>query len=121
MDLTEIQHADKKVLTTAQIAEAYEVDSKSLIRNFQRNKEHYQEGTHYFALTGEALKQFKGGRQNDATLKFVSLLYLWTEEGAFLLAKSLSSDKAGGIPPACCAVLQTDNRITASPARCIAV
>ncbi|TKI53604.1 hypothetical protein FC756_22915 [Lysinibacillus mangiferihumi] len=94
MDLTEIQHADKKVLTTAQIAEAYEVDSKSLIRNFQRNKEHYQEGTHYFALTGEALKQFKGGRQNDATLKFVSLLYLWTEEGAFLLAKSLKSDKA---------------------------
>lgn len=94
MNLMEIQHADKKVLTTAQIAEVYQADSKSLMRNFQRNKEHFQEGAHYFALTGEALKQFKGGRQNDVTLKFVSVLYLWTEEGAFLLAKSLNSEKA---------------------------
>lgn len=84
----------KRVLTTVQIAEAYGSVAKTVTRNFQRNQQHFEQGVHYFALTGEALKQFKGERQNDATLKFVSVLYLWTEQGAFLLAKSLNSDRA---------------------------
>lgn len=94
MELAHIQHANQRVLTTTQIAEAYSVESKALMRNFQRNKEKFLEGTHYYALSGEELKRFKGGRQNDATLKFVSVLYLWTEQGAFLLAKSLSTESA---------------------------
>ena len=94
MELAPIQHASQRVLTTLQIAEAYGVESKSLMRNFQRNKERFTEGVHFYALTGDELKSFKGERQNDATLKFVSLLYLWTEQGAFLLAKSLNTDKA---------------------------
>ena len=94
MELAPIQHASQRVLTTLQIAEAYGVESKSLMRNFQRNKERFTEGVHFYALTGDELKSFKGERQNDATLKFVSVLYLWTEQGAFLLAKSLNTDKA---------------------------
>ncbi|WP_342471609.1 ORF6N domain-containing protein [Metasolibacillus sp. FSL H7-0170] len=89
-----IEREGKRVLTTAQVAEAYNIEAKSLMRNFQRNKEHFAENIHYFALTGEALKQFKGERQNDANLKYASNLYLWTEQGAFLLAKSLQSEKA---------------------------
>lgn len=94
MDLQVIEREGQRVLTTAQVATAYEIESKSLMRNFQRNKEHFHEGTHFMALTGDALKQFKGERQNDVSLKFASVLYLWTEQGAFMLAKSLSSDKA---------------------------
>lgn len=93
MDLQVIEHENQRVLTTAQVASAYEVESKSLMRNYQRNKEQFVEGVHFMSLTGEALKQFKGERQNDANLKFTSLLYLWTEQGAFMLAKSISSDK----------------------------
>lgn len=89
-----ITREGKRVLTTAQIAEAYKATTKTVTRNFQRNQQYFEQGVHYFALTGEALKQFKGERQNDATLKYVSVLYLWTEQGAFLLAKSLNSDKA---------------------------
>lgn len=89
-----LNHKGQRVLTTQQVAEAYAVDSKSLTRNFQRNSDKFVEGQHYFALTGETLKQFKGLRQNDATLKYVSILYLWTEQGAFMLAKSLNSEKA---------------------------
>lgn len=92
--LAPIHYAQHRVLTTAQIAEAYEIESKTLMRSFQRHKERFTEGMHYYALTGEELKAFKGERQNDATLKFTSLLYLWTEKGAFLLAKSISSEKA---------------------------
>lgn len=92
--LAPIHYAQHRVLTTAQIAKAYDIESKSLMRSFQRHKERFTEGTHYYTLTGEELKAFKGERQNDATLKFTSLLYLWTEKGAFLLAKSISSEKA---------------------------
>lgn len=94
MELAVIEHVNKRVLTTAQIAEAYGIESKSLMRNFQRNKDRFVEHKHYYALAGEELKEFKGARQNDDSLKFVSILYLWTEEGAFLLAKSISTDKA---------------------------
>lgn len=94
MALEVIEREGKRVLMTAQIADAFEADTKTINRNFQRNQGRFQQGTHFFALTGEALKQFKGERQNDATLKFASNLYLWTEQGAFMLAKSLNSDKA---------------------------
>lgn len=83
-----------RVLTTLQLAEAYGTDSKQINRNFQRNNERYKEGKHYFALTGEELKNFKGSRQIDPTLKFTSVLYLWTEKGAWLQAKSLNTDKS---------------------------
>lgn len=92
--MTLIEHVNKRVLTTAQIAEAYGIESKSLMRNFQRNKDRFIEKEHYYSLAGEELKLFKGVRQGDDSLKYVSILYLWTEEGAFLLAKSISTDKA---------------------------
>ncbi|MEZ7173618.1 ORF6N domain-containing protein [Sporosarcina sp. OR05] len=89
-----IEHANRRVLTTNQLAEAFETNGKIITRNFQRNKERYEIGKHYYSLSGEDLNQFKASRQNDGTLKFVSVLYLWTELGAWLHAKSLNTDKA---------------------------
>lgn len=84
----------KRVLTTIQVADAYGIEPKSLQRNFQRNKEHFQEGVHFLALTGDALKTFKDQFPSDDKFKFASVVYLWTEQGAFMLAKSISSDKS---------------------------
>lgn len=84
----------QRVLTTAQLAESFGTDPKIINRNFQRNSERYVQGKHYFALTGDELKEFKGSRQFDESLKFVSVLYLWTEKGAWLHAKSLNTDHA---------------------------
>lgn len=89
-----VQHQDRRVLTTAQLADAFHTNSKVITRNFQRNQERYTPGEHYFSLSGEDLKQFKASRQNDDSLKYVSVLYLWTEKGAWLHAKSLNSDEA---------------------------
>lgn len=89
-----IEHNDIRVLTTAQLAESLNTKSGIINRNFQRNKEQFREGVHYFSLTGEELKQFKASRQNDVTLKYVSVLYLWTEAGAWMHAKHLKTDKA---------------------------
>lgn len=94
MGLQLIEQEGMRVLTTAQISKSFEMDTKTVLRNFQRNNDRYTEGKHYFALNGEELKDFKASRQNDATLKFASSLYLWTEQGAWLLAKSLNNDKA---------------------------
>ncbi|SKB05234.1 ORF6N domain-containing protein [Sporosarcina newyorkensis] len=92
--LQEINYQDARVLTTKQLSAAFDTTDKTVTRNFQRNNERYEIGKHYFALTGEDLKQFKATRQDDATLKFVSTLYLWTEHGAWLHAKSLNNDRA---------------------------
>jgi hypothetical protein len=92
-----IEHKQQRVLTTKQLAEFYDADPKAIARNFERNKNRYQEGTHYFALTGEELTQFKGSRQNEDSLKYVSVLYLWTERGCLNHAKSLGTDEAWAI------------------------
>lgn len=89
-----IQQNGQRVLTTGQLAESYGTDGKTISKNFERNKERYQEGKHYFRLDGEELKVFKASRQIDENLKFAPVIYLWTEKGAWLHAKSLNTDQA---------------------------
>lgn len=89
-----VEHSNMRVLTTSQLAKAFGTDAKIITRNFQRNQERYTSGIHYISLSGEELKQFKAERQNDASLKYVSVLSLWSEQGALMLAKSLSSERA---------------------------
>lgn len=88
------EYKDIRVLTTQQIAEAYGTESKVLSKNFERNKERYIEGKHYICLKGEELREFKANRQNDDLPSNLNKLYLWTEKGAFLHAKSLNTDTA---------------------------
>ena len=92
-DLTVTEYRDIRVLTTQQIAEAYETDAKVISNNYNRNKERYVEGKHFICLEGSELKEFKTNHQFDESSK-VNKLYLWTEKGAFLHAKSLNTDKA---------------------------
>lgn len=92
--LSVVEYGEMRVLTTTQLAEAFDANNKIITRNFQRNQKRYIPDEHYFALSGEDLKQFKAARQNDPSLKYVSVLYLWTEKGAWLHAKSLNSDRA---------------------------
>jgi hypothetical protein len=52
------------------------------------------EGKHYYCLEGEAKREFLNRGQFDDGLKNATKLYLWTEKGALLHAKSLGTDKA---------------------------
>ena len=95
MNLQIIENNNQRVLTTAQIAERYETDSNVIKNNFNRNKERYVEGKHYYCLTGDDLKLFKDKVSNcDLVKPNAKMLYLWTEKGALLHAKSLNTDKA---------------------------
>jgi transcriptional regulator with PAS, ATPase and Fis domain len=92
--LKAIERNGQRVLTTEQLAELFESESSVLTRNFNRNKERYIEGKHYFVLTGDERREFLNQSQIDSSLKHAHTIYLWTEKGAFLHAKSLNTDKA---------------------------
>lgn len=93
-ELTITEHKNVRVLTTQQIAEAYGTTDKIISNNFNNNKERYVEGKHFFCLVGEELRAFKGNSHNLGIAPNTNRLYLWTEKGAFLHAKSLNTDTA---------------------------
>lgn len=87
------EYKNIRVLTTQQIAEAYGTGAEVITKNFNRNKERYLEGKHFICLKGNELKEFKTTGQFDLSSR-INKLYLWTEKGAFLHAKSLNTEKA---------------------------
>ncbi|MDO5402972.1 MAG: ORF6C domain-containing protein [Eubacteriales bacterium] len=92
-ELTVTEYKDIRVLTTQQIAEAYGTDARVISNNFNNNKERYKENKHFICLEGEDLRAFKTNHKFYESSK-INKLYLWTEKGAFLHAKSLNTDKA---------------------------
>lgn len=86
-----IEQNGQRVLTTAQLAESYGTDGKTISWNFRHNKQRYTEGKHYYVVTGDALRTIRDFHELP---KNVNKLYLWTERGALLHAKSLNTDKA---------------------------
>lgn len=116
MKLIPIEWSQQRILTTEQIARSYGTTPEVLLRNFQRNFHRYTEGKHYYRLEGDLLKAFLANLDlqkesnddlasdnlspaSDESLlltigKRTTILYLWTEKGAWLLAKSLNTDKA---------------------------
>lgn len=88
------EYKDIRVLTTQQIAEAYGTDNRVISNNYNRNKDRYTEGKHYICLEGEDKRGFINHHQIDDGSKKANKLYLWTEKGAFLHAKSLGTDEA---------------------------
>lgn len=88
------EYKNIRVLTTQQIAEAYGSDTRVISNNFNRNKDRYVEGKHYICLEDDEKREFVDHHQIDDGSKKASKLYLWTEKGAFLHAKSLNTDVA---------------------------
>ena len=83
-----------KVLTTRQIAEAYGTTKDKIIYNFNYSKDKYILGKHYIEIFGEELRRLKRTCEIQSSFKYAKSLYLWTEKGALLHAKSLNTDKA---------------------------
>lgn len=84
----------KRVLTTSQLAKSYGTTRQVISNNYTRNRERYIADKHFILLEGQPLKDFKASHQIDDNLKFAHTIYLWTEKGALLHAKSLNTDKA---------------------------
>lgn len=104
-DLQVVEVKGIRTLTSKQIAECYETTTDTIKKNFSRNRERFTEGKHYICFSGDELKEFKNEVtkvhpvNKQVTISALvgnraSHLYLWTEKGALLHAKSLNTDKA---------------------------
>lgn len=98
-NISVVEWKGQRVITTALLAEVYETDADNVKKNFSRHKDNFVEGTHYFLLQGEDLREFKrvvtdSHLPTNDNLKFTSQLYLWTERGANRHCKILDTDKA---------------------------
>ena len=84
-----------RVLTSKQLAEEYGASPQKIKQNFANNRSRFVEGRHHISFTGDELRSFKNQVENfDLVDGRTSHLYLWTEKGALLHAKSLNTDKA---------------------------
>lgn len=90
-----MEYSTQRILTTAQLAEAYGTTAHIIQSNFSHNKERFTPGKHYFCLEGTELKSFLTTSQNAMSSNSrINKLYLWTEKGALLHAKSVNTEKA---------------------------
>lgn len=90
-----IVHDNRRVLTTSQIATSYGTNKDRISANFKENESRFEEGKHFILLQDETLKEFKNEPRNSGLVgRNASKLYLWTEKGAWLHAKSLNTDRA---------------------------
>lgn len=95
-NLIPIEFKNQRIMTATTLAEQFGTEPKNIQMNYGNNKERFVEGKHFIKLEGETLKQFKESLPNDISepLKYVSILYLWTERGAARHAKILNTDEA---------------------------
>ena len=83
-----------RVLTTEQLAQAYECSTENIKVNFNANKDHFKEGKHFFRLDGELLKDLRVRNPYLQISPMTRCLYLWTRRGASRHCKMLGTEKA---------------------------
>jgi len=72
-----------RVITTAMLAVGYETDEGNIRKNLSSNQDRFEEGKHYFLLTGSDLKEFKDRVTPGYSVgKRAKSVTLWTEKGA---------------------------------------
>ncbi len=85
----------ERVITTAQLAEVYGTDVNNVQNNFNRNKERFDVGKHFYLLKGNELRAFKNQvTDSDLVNKHTTQVYLWTRRGASRHCKILDTEKA---------------------------
>ena len=98
-NLIPLEFKNQRIITTKVLSEEFGTKEDNIKTNFNNNKTRFKEGKHYFQLKGDELKAFKGvvNDINDPSIKFSSVLTLWTEKGAARHAKILDTDEAWNV------------------------
>lgn len=89
-----IEWAGVRVVTTESLATGYGCEEKSIRMNLSRNLDRFEEGKHYFTLSGESVKSLRatvGGSQISSKTRSLTL---WTEKGAARMSKIVDTDEA---------------------------
>lgn len=90
-----IEWAGVRVVTTETLALGYGTDEANIRNNLSRNLDRFEDGKHYYLLSGSELREFK----NRVTVghsvgKNARSLTLWTEKGAARMSKIVDTDEA---------------------------
>ena len=93
-DLIPVEYRTERVLTTEQLAQAYECEPNNIKKNFNSNKEHFEEGRHYYKVEGDALNDLRVTFSDLQISPKTRCLYLWTRRGASRHSKMLGTDRA---------------------------
>ncbi|MGL5966915.1 MAG: ORF6N domain-containing protein [Kluyvera sp.] len=84
-----------RVVTTETLAEGYGTDEANIRKNLSRNLERFEDGKHYFLLSGPELREFKNRVSDSHSVgKNARSLTLWTEKGAARMSKIVDTDDA---------------------------
>ncbi|WP_145507654.1 ORF6N domain-containing protein [Yersinia hibernica] len=90
-----IEWSGLRVVTTETLAVGYGCDEKGIRMNLSRNLDRFEEGKHYFLITGEELKSLKNRVTHSGSVgKNARSLTLWTEKGAARMSKIVDTDEA---------------------------
>lgn len=93
-DLIPVEYRAERVLTTEQLAQVYECEPNNIKKNFNSNKEHFEEGRHYYKVEGDALNDLRVTFSDLQISPKTRCLYLWTRRGASRHCKMLGTEKA---------------------------
>ena len=93
-DLIPVEYRTERVLTTEQLAQAYECEPNNIKKNFNSNKEHFEEGRHYYKVEGDELNDLRVTFSDLQISPKTRCLYLWTRRGASRHSKMLGTDRA---------------------------
>lgn len=95
MNVAVVEYNNERVLTTEQVSDGFECESKQIKQNYNNNKERFVEGKHFYKLEGDELRNFKHRVENfDLVGKNANILYLWTKRGVARHSKMLGTDRA---------------------------
>lgn len=94
-NLPVLSYQGMRVVTTETLALGYGTDEGNIRTNLSRNIDRFEEGIHYFLLTGSELKVFKNRVANSNSVgSNARSLTLWTEKGAARMSKIVDTNQA---------------------------
>lgn len=93
-ELQVIEYRGQRVVTSEQLAAGYGATEQMITNNFNRNKQRFIEGKHFFKLAGEEVEILRNSFRGVQISTKARSLTLWTERGAANHAKILETDKS---------------------------
>lgn len=89
-----ITYRNQRVVTTDSLAAGYSTTTQNITNNFNRNKNRFIEGKHYFRVEGEEVENLRNSLSYVQISPKTRSLYLWTERGASHHAKMIETEQA---------------------------
>ncbi|WP_219117109.1 ORF6N domain-containing protein [Janthinobacterium sp. UMAB-56] len=92
--LPKIRWKGQNVITTELLAKLYGTDVKNVQMNYSRNAARFDEGIHFFKVSGKTLVDLRPTLSGSQISAKTRSLMLWTERGATRHAKMIETDQA---------------------------